>query len=55
MNQLSDVMLEMNKFYKTYFKKYRLVNYILCVNAGILLFAGAILAIIGIIKDKDPV
>ena len=54
MNQLSDVMLELNNFHKTYFKTHRLVNYILCLIGLLFWFCGAYLANIGITKENDP-
>ena len=55
MNQLTEVMLELNKFHKSYFKTHRLVNYILCLIGLLFWFCGAYLANIGITKEKDPV
>ena len=54
MNQLSDVMVELNKFHKAYFKRNRLVNYILSVIATLCWLVGATLARIGISKGQDP-
>ena len=55
MSQLSDVMLDLNKFHKTNFKTNRLVTYILYLIGGLFLLGGAFLANIGIRGEWDPI